>query len=143
MKMRGRMPSDSPERLNVIVEGSKIIGDIITESNLRIDGEVLGNVSSASKVVIGPSGKVKGNFTCHDADIEGFVEGTMKIDHLLSLRSSANVVGEISTAKIQIDEGAQFSGNCKMNTIGGKFTTTEETKTEEKKDDVVFKKMNA
>lgn len=139
------MPSDSPERLNVIVEGSKIIGDIITESNLRIDGEVLGNVSSASKVVVGPTGKIKGNFTCHDADIEGFVEGTMKIDHLLSLRASANVIGEITTSKIQIDEGAQFSGNCKMNTIGGKFSIkNDEQKSEEKKDEQpVFKKMNA
>lgn len=119
MKMRGKMPSDSPERLNVIVEGSKIIGDIITESNLRIDGEVLGNVTSASKVVVGTTGKIKGNLICKDADIEGFVEGTLKLDGLLSLRSSSNIIGEITTSKIQIDEGAQFSGNCKMNTIGG------------------------
>lgn len=116
------MPTDSPERLNVIVEGSKIIGDIITESNLRIDGEVLGNVTSASKVVIGSTGKIKGNLTCTDADIEGYIEGAMKIENLLSLRSAANVNGEISTAKIQIDEGAKFTGNCKMNGVGSKLT---------------------
>lgn len=115
--MRGKMPTDSPDRLNVIVEGSKVIGDIITESNLRIDGEVLGNVTSASKVVIGANGKVKGNLSCTDADIEGYVEGIIKTDNLLSLRAQANVTGEISTAKIQIDEGAKFSGNCKMSNM--------------------------
>ena len=93
--------------------------------------------------MVGASGKVKGNFTCQDADIEGFGEGTMKIDSLLSLRSSANVVGEITTSKIQIDEGAQFSGNCKMNAVGGSFSSAPEKKTEEKKEEAVFKKMNA
>ena len=115
--MRGKMPTDSPDRLNVIVEGSKVIGDIITESNLRIDGEVLGNVTSASKVVIGINGKVKGNLSCKDADIEGYVEGIIKAENLLSLRKNANVTGEISTAKIQIEEGAKFSGNCKMSNM--------------------------
>ncbi len=115
--MRGKTPTDSPDRLNVIVEGSKVIGDIITESNLRIDGEVLGNVTSASKVVIGVNGKVKGNLASKDADIEGYVEGIIKTENLLALRNNANVTGEITTAKIQVDEGANFSGNCKMSNM--------------------------
>jgi cytoskeletal protein CcmA (bactofilin family) len=132
MKMRGKMPTDSPDRLNVIVEGSKVIGDIITESNLRIDGEVLGNVTSASKVVIGINGKVKGNLECKDADIEGYVEGIIKTENLLSLRTNANVTGEISTAKIQIDEGAKFSGNCKMSNMT-KVASSEEPVIEKQK----------
>ena len=105
---------DSPDRLNVIVEGSKVIGDMITESNLRVDGEVMGNVTSAAKVVIGASGYIKGNLTCADADIEGKVEGTLKVEGLLSLRNRANIEGEISTGRFQVEEGAQFSGHCKM-----------------------------
>jgi cytoskeletal protein CcmA (bactofilin family) len=132
MKMRGKMPTDSPDRLNVIVEGSKVIGDIITESNLRIDGEVLGNVTSASKVVIGVNGKIKGNLSCNDADIEGFVEGIIKVENLLSLRANASVTGEISTAKIQIDEGAKFSGNCKMSNMT-KVASSEEPVMEKQK----------
>ena len=101
---------DGPDRVNVIVEGSKIIGDFIAESNVRIDGEIQGNVSSSAKVVIGQTGLITGNLICSDADIEGKVDGILKVEGLLSLRSNARISGEITTAKIQIEEGAQFSG---------------------------------
>lgn len=123
MKKKGNVQFDSPDRLNMIVEGSKIIGDIITESNLRIDGEVLGNVSSASKVVVGKTGFIKGNLTCSDADIEGRIEGVLKIEGLLSLRTTANVEGEITTSKFQVEEGADFSGNCKMRNFSSKVVS--------------------
>lgn len=120
MKKRTTVAPDSPDRLNVIVEGSKVIGDMITESNLRIDGVVEGNVTVAAKIVIGKSGQINGNLTCGDADIEGSVEGMIKVEGLLSLRSSAKIIGEITTSKLQVEEGANFSGNCTMSNAGSK-----------------------
>ena len=123
------MSYDSPDKLNVIVEGSKVIGDMITESNLRVDGEVKGNVSSAAKVVVGKSGVITGDLTCGEADIEGIVTGTIKIEGLLTLRSTANLNGEITTAKLQVEEGAQFTGNCRMSnsaTAATKVSSSEE-----------------
>lgn len=114
MRKKASELANNPDRLNIIVEGSKVIGDMITESNLRIDGIVEGNVSSAAKVVIGKSGSIKGNLICGDADIEGDVKGTLKIDGLLTLRSTSKIEGEITTSKFQVEEGAEFSGNCKM-----------------------------
>jgi len=125
---------DSPDRLNVIVDGSKVIGDMITESNLRVDGEVVGNVSSAAKVVIGATGYIKGNLTCAEADIEGRVEGVLKIDGLLTLRSNANIEGEITTGKFQVEEGARFSGNCKMSN----FSPTVDKVVEKGQEDLVY-----
>ena len=115
---------DGPDRVNVIVEGSKIIGDFIAESNVRIDGEIQGNVSSSAKVVIGQTGLITGNLICSDADIEGKVDGILKVEGLLSLRSNAKINGEITTAKIQIEEGAQFSGQCKMSNFSSKSTAS-------------------
>lgn len=106
---------DSPDRLNIIVDGAKLTGDLSTVSNLRIDGEVIGNVSSNAKVVIGKTGVIKGNLTCAEADIEGAVNGVLKIEDLLALRSTAKIDGEITTSKLHIEEGAEFSGDCKMN----------------------------
>lgn len=105
---------DSPDRLNVLVEGSLVKGDMITDSNLRIDGEVLGNVQVSSKVVIGKTGKITGDLICGSADIEGTIKGALNIESLLVLRATAVIQGEISTSKLQVEEGANFSGNCIM-----------------------------
>ena len=118
MKKRTTVAPDSPDRLHVIVEGSKVIGDMITESNLRIDGVVEGNVTVAAKIVIGKTGQINGNLTCGDADIEGNVDGLIKVEGLLSLRSTALIVGESTTSKLQVEEGANFSGNCTMSNAG-------------------------
>lgn len=131
MKKKIGMASDGPDRLNVIVEGSKITGDFIAESNVRIDGEIQGNVTSSSKVVVGQSGYIHGNLICEEADVEGKIEGTLKIESLLTLRSQANVTGEISTTKIQIEEGAQFSGECKMNNFSSSKSSATKVATAE------------
>lgn len=114
MKRKEKSTFESPERLNRLVEGSKIIGDLFADSNLRIDGEIKGNVSTSSKVVIGENGKITGNLTCLDADIEGIVEGTITVEGLLVLREAAKISGDIYTLRIQIDEGAFFNGKCQM-----------------------------
>jgi cytoskeletal protein CcmA (bactofilin family) len=114
LKRKEKMQFESPERLNRLVEGTKVIGDIITESNLRIDGEVKGNVATSSKVVIGATGSILGNLTCMEADVEGHVEGKLNIEGLLVLRETAHISGDIFTNKLHMEEGAVFEGVCKM-----------------------------
>jgi cytoskeletal protein CcmA (bactofilin family) len=134
LKRKDKIQFESPDRLNRIVEGTKIIGDIISESNLRIDGEVRGNVSTSSKVVIGESGVIFGNLTCQDADIEGKIEGELKIDGLLILREQAKLFGDILTAKLHMEEGAIFEGECKM----GGNVRPQKAFAGEKSDDVIY-----
>ena len=114
---------DSSERVNRLVEGTKIIGDIISETHVRIDGEVQGNITSSSKVIIGENGFLKGNLNCQEADIEGRVEGKLTIEGLLILREQSNIQGDIYTSKLHIEEGAIFLGVCKMGSVGAKSAT--------------------
>lgn len=114
LKRKEKTQFESPERLNRLVEGTKIIGDIFSESNLRIDGEVQGNVSTAAKVVIGENGMIQGNLTCQEADVEGNLNGNLFIDGLLILREKSKIVGDIQTNKLHVEEGAVFVGSCKM-----------------------------
>jgi cytoskeletal protein CcmA (bactofilin family) len=114
MMKRNSTQADGPDRLNVLVEGTRIKGDLIADSSLRIDGEVTGNVASSSKVVIGKNGLLMGDLNCADADLEGRVEGKIWVEGLLSLRSSAVVKGDIHCLRLQIEEGANFTGSCIM-----------------------------
>lgn len=101
--------------INIIAQGTQLEGSILTNGDCRIDGVVKGNVTSKAKIIIGRSGKVDGNITCANIDVEGTVNAeTLNVSELIFLKETANVVGNISTNKIAIEPGAEFSGNCKM-----------------------------
>jgi cytoskeletal protein CcmA (bactofilin family) len=102
-------------QLNRLVEGTVINGDLLTEGNIRIDGNVLGNLSVKGKLVLGLNGKVEGDIRCLNADIEGTILGNISVDGLLILKDTARVEGTIRTHKIGVLEGAEFTGSCVMN----------------------------
>jgi cytoskeletal protein CcmA (bactofilin family) len=105
---------ESPDKLNRLVEGTKIVGDITTDSNIRVDGEIIGNLNCTGKVVIGETALIKGNLTCSEADVEGSIEGDLNVGALLVLRDKSKVSGNIFTSKIEVHQGAVFLGSCDM-----------------------------
>jgi cytoskeletal protein CcmA (bactofilin family) len=100
--------------INLISSGTDITGDIISNGDIRIDGTVSGMLNTKGKVVIGPTGKIKGEVVCRNSEISGVIEGKITVAQLLSLKSSSRILGDISTSKLSIEPGAKFSGNCKM-----------------------------
>jgi len=114
LRRKEKMTFESQDRLNRLVEGTKIVGDIITDSNIVIDGEIVGNIFSRSKVFIGATGTVFGNISCNEADIEGNIDGSLEVEGLLILREKSKIVGDILTSKLHIEEGAVFLGSCHM-----------------------------
>jgi cytoskeletal protein CcmA (bactofilin family) len=129
---------EAPDRLNRFVEGTKLIGELITETSIRIDGEIVGNVNCAGKVLIGENAVIKGNLICSEADIEGSVNGDMKIDGLLVLREKARIHGNIETSKIEIHQGALFVGNCEMAGMKSTNKSVPLKKGAEQPEDIVY-----
>ena len=74
---------------NSLTSGSIITGNITSESDFRIDGEVQGDIDCKRKVVIGHTGVLKGNITCESAEIIGHVVGNIVVNDTITLRSSA------------------------------------------------------
>lgn len=100
---------------NRIVAETKFKGEISSKSDFRIDGEIEGDVQTAGKLVIGKNGFVKGNITCENADVEGKIEGVLKVNNVLSLKSTAVIEGEVHVKKLSIEPGAVFNVSCTMN----------------------------
>lgn len=106
---------NSPERLNRIVEGTNINGDIVSDSNIRIDGFVKGTIRTSGRLFIGAKGRIEGEVICSSAEIEGTLIGTINVKDLLTLKATAKLEGDISTNKLSIEPGAEFTGSCGMN----------------------------
>lgn len=101
-------------KTNRIVEGTIIKGDITTSADFRLDGHLIGNFQSKGKIVIGPTGIVKGDIVCKNADIEGRFEGKIQVSEILSLKSKAIIHGEVICGKLAVEPGAEFSASCVM-----------------------------
>lgn len=100
--------------INLISIGTDITGDIKSNGDIRIDGSLTGNLNTKGKVVIGPTGKVKGEIVCKNSEVAGLIEGKINVGQLLNLKASSKILGDIVTSKLSIEPGALFTGNCKM-----------------------------
>ncbi len=100
--------------INRIVEGTSIEGEIRCESNIRIDGSFIGNLSTKGRLVIGPAGRIEGIVNCQNAEIEGLVKGKLYVQQMLSLKGTAKVEGDIFTDKLAVEPGSSFTGACNM-----------------------------
>lgn len=103
-------------KTNRIVEGTVIKGDIISQADFRLDGELIGNFTTKGKIVIGPAGNVIGDIKCKNADIEGRFNGKIEVAEILNVKSKAHIHGEVVTGRLSVEPGAEFSASCIMRT---------------------------
>jgi len=99
---------------NALTSGSKIIGTIIADSDIRIDGIVEGDLQSSGKVVIGEKGLIKGTIVCQNAEILGKMDGKIEVKQQLALRATGNIKGEVKTSTLIVEPNAVFNGSCSM-----------------------------
>lgn len=102
--------------LNIIGNGTTIVGNIVSQGDMRVDGTLEGNLTTQSKIVIGTTGRIVGEVKCKDCEVAGSVRGKVKVENLLMLRATATVEGEIKTSKLAIEPNAIFTGTCYMST---------------------------
>jgi len=104
-----------------IQKGLLFNGAITGSGSLVVDGEVVGNINlPESRVTIGPNGKVSdGLSVCINAReivIIGKVRGNISASDRVEIRSEGWLVGNISTCRISIAEGAFFKGDIDLRT---------------------------
>jgi cytoskeletal protein CcmA (bactofilin family) len=100
--------------LNSLVRGTVTEGNVIAESDIRVDGIIKGNLKCAARVIIGPSGFVDGEINCQNAMIEGKFNGILRVVELLNVKETADITGDVTTGKLTISSGAIFNVTCKM-----------------------------
>ncbi|MBI4534766.1 MAG: polymer-forming cytoskeletal protein [Ignavibacteriae bacterium] len=100
--------------LNTTVEGK-----IKTEGSIRIDGKLVGDVVAKSNAAVGLTGTVEGSMSAQNISVAGKVSGTITAAEKLVLEGKSVVQGDIRAAKLVVDEGAMFDGQCAMSDKSG------------------------
>jgi cytoskeletal protein CcmA (bactofilin family) len=98
----------------IIGPNTNFSGDIDAGGFTRIDGSVSGDVRARGRVVIGDRARMKGNVSGTNITIGGVVCGNIFSDGHLVILSSAVVIGDIITRRIQADDGCFINGAIKV-----------------------------
>jgi cytoskeletal protein CcmA (bactofilin family) len=102
------------EEATVISKGVKIEGKLSCSGNIRVDGNVKGDIISQGMVVVGENGQVNGQINADSISIGGNVTGTVRAKEKLSLDSKGNLKGDIIAKTLFVEVGAIFNGTSKM-----------------------------
>lgn len=99
---------------NVLASGTRLVGNISSEEDFRIDGIVEGDISCKGKIIIGRNSSISGDIECINIEILGKVTGNILCTENAILRASAIIAGDITTSSIEIEPGVKFNGRCSM-----------------------------
>jgi cytoskeletal protein CcmA (bactofilin family) len=97
--------------VSVISKALKITGQLESTEDIRIDGEVEGDVRGVS-VTVGSGAKIKGTVYGDVVELSGTIEGKIEAEKVL-LTSSAHMSGDVIHQDIKIESGAFIDGHCR------------------------------
>ena len=107
------MRSEPPRNVDVATIGKSVVvkGELSGSEDLYVDGHVEGSITlRGQSLTIGPNGRVRANVEARNVILHGQVDGNITASERVELRKSASLKGDISTARIAIDDGAYFKG---------------------------------
>lgn len=101
--------------LSVIGKTLNVKGEVEAAEDMLVEGRIEGSIRhTANRLIVGTSGVVNADIDAKNLIIEGTVEGNVVGSESVVIKSSADVRGNIYTARISIEDGAQFSGTVDM-----------------------------
>lgn len=113
--LKNLSPEDrKSEETTIISLGVKIEGKVKSNGNIRVEGQIEGDIESRGSIVIGGNGEVNGQVNADSISIAGNVTGTVNAKSKVTLEEKGNLQGDIFTKSLVVKEGARFDGKCKM-----------------------------
>lgn len=114
MKLKGDATGDLSGFLD---RDTDLTGELNFKDTLRIDGKFQGTVRTGKSLVIGETAEVNAEINVDQAFISGHVQGKIQARERIELHQTARVEAEIHTKALVVEEGAQFEGQCTMQSM--------------------------
>jgi cytoskeletal protein CcmA (bactofilin family) len=106
----GSSPAGGAGAVTVVGETLRIQGTLTSGEEIVVNGELSGQLELNHRLTIGPKGKVEAGVKAKEVIIAGSVKGNVDAAERITLRAGANLVGDVKTAGIVIEDGAYFKG---------------------------------
>jgi cytoskeletal protein CcmA (bactofilin family) len=106
-------------------------GEISGNEDLLIDGSVEGLITlDERKLTVGAAAKLTADVIAREVVVYGSVKGNLRAKDRIEIKKDGSVNGDLTTARIMIEDGAYFKGSIEIDksaekeTSGGAFART-------------------
>jgi len=111
----GTPPSPAPPggpspKATIFGKETRIVGEVSSDEELYVDGELEGKLNLGNRLTVGPTGKVTADIKAKEVVVFGSVRGNVDAEERIAMRAGASVIGDVRTAGINIEDGAYFKG---------------------------------
>ena len=90
--------------------GSQLVGDVVTDGDVRIEGLVEGRVQAGGRVVIAGGARVHGPVTAAEVEVSGSVEGEITSRGHLLLAQTGRITGDVRAHHMRVEDGGIIQG---------------------------------
>jgi cytoskeletal protein CcmA (bactofilin family) len=105
------LASTTQNQYTMIGKSIRIKGEIVASDPIYIYGSVEGSINaSAHRVTVGKEGTVKADISAREVVIMGDVCGKVQSDERIEIRSEGSLLGNLSTTRLCVEEGAVLQG---------------------------------
>lgn len=115
--------SSNSASTSVIDAGCEISGCIRFAGTLVLNGKLSGELVSADTLLVGDKGAIEADVQVGTAIINGVIKGNIAARERIELRGAAQVIGDVDSPVLVLEEGALLEGRCRM--YGGVARETE------------------
>ena len=116
MRPLATTPQGSTARLGASLH---VKGEISGNEDLHIDGSVEGLVQlDDRKLTVGASAKLTADVVAREVVVYGSVKGNLRARDRIEIKKDGSVIGDLTTARIMIEDGAYFKGSIEIDRKG-------------------------
>jgi cytoskeletal protein CcmA (bactofilin family) len=107
-------------------------GEITSDEDLQIDGKVEGPVLlRENRLTVGRTAHLNSQVTAREVVVYGQISGNVNARERVEIKKDGQVIGDITTTRISLEEGAYFKGHIEIERISPAVSETKEKETEE------------
>lgn len=97
-----------------LADGSSFTGKAQIAGTMRIEGKADGDLEATESIIVGKTGLVQANLKTRRAVLNGRFSGKIDASDRVELQNGSRVEAEIHAKNMVMEDGVQFSGNCRV-----------------------------
>ncbi|MGZ8583033.1 MAG: bactofilin family protein [Actinomycetota bacterium] len=106
--------AENDGEVTIVGAGARLEGNVVSAGNLRIDGQVNGQINADGDVTLSPQSQVEADIRAQNVSVGGKFKGNLIVKGKAHLARGGRIEGNITSKTLVVEEGGIFHGQSIM-----------------------------